>query len=456
MAVLAAVLLVLTGILVVALADGRIGGPVGGHSSSPGSNQTIHTQSALLMSVATQAVSTFSLPTTITQVGMGQYQIAGAPVTVPFSVPSTGNVSGYALTLTGQGTSSLNPQANGTQGSTTLFNSTLVSQISLLPFPSPITVHTVSLWTTAGVTPSAAVYKVWYNGTEAVQYAYTATPVWNFNGTGFTFTYSLAPPAGFTYNQTQVFVPFPQNFSVNYSTLVAKIGGVKVSPIQATNLGIYLYPNGVAAGSPLTLTVTFTPAPSTTGTTPVVVFSTYANVPNGTEHSQAQYYNGRAAGYAGIYILQTRFPSPILVSSLQIRFGSTLIGNTSYTVSAGTITILPYVYVTPPNTNVTIYLLFVFSGGVPGLSISGGQVVFMIGSVPVTLLVVFIAASSILTLFDVLVWLYYGEVRPRRTVSPERPSGLLAGRPHRTLVYSLSVLAASTALFALLLAIYTG
>jgi hypothetical protein len=404
-----------------------------------------------LMTISTQATQTFHQSVTATQVTSSPWSVSAAPVSVPFPLASSANVSGYTLTLTGQG-SGVTPQGNGTQSGSVLFNATLLSQILEYPTPAALTIRTVALWTSTGTTPAEGNYKVWYNGTQVVQDAYTATPAWNFNGTGYTLAYNLTAPAGVVYNQTQVFVPFPSNVSVNFTSLRGTIGSTKVNPIQATNVGVYLFVNGIAAGGYASLGLTFTPAPSTTGTVPVIVFSSYVAHANGSYSASGSYINGRTAAYAGIYLLQLRFPSPISPTTLQIRFGTTLLTNVSYSLSGSTITILPFAYATPAGSRVTVSLLFSFASGAPSYSIAGNST-FQFGPVSVSLFVILIVALVTVAGVDCLLWLVYGSVKPRRTVSPENPRGILPSNEVRLVIVVLAGIAFALMVTLLILAV---
>jgi hypothetical protein len=422
----------------------------------PLSDPPLRTDLATSLTVSTQAISAFSLHTTATQTGAGQYQVSAGTVTIPFSPSSSANVSGYSLYLSGQGTSSVEPQGNGTQGGTSvLFNSTFTGQIVLFPLPSAITIKTISLWTRAGATVPEGTYGVWYNGTGTAYETFGASPVWIFNGTAYSLTYRLSPPVGTNFNQTQVFVPFPANVSVNYTSLAEKINGKNVSPIQATVSGVYIYPNGVAGGTSLNISIEFTPAPSTGGVVPVVVFGSYQSLVNGTNSAKSYYYNGRAVAYEGQYVLQTRFPATISPQNLAIRFGTYLVPNTSYTIAGGTITVLPFAYSTPANTNVTIYLLFVFAGNVPSLSIGRSSTVFSIGSYPVSALLFGSATLVALVLADFGLYTWGVFERPKKTRSERNPNGLGITPDIKSVIIAVSALAFLNMVILILLVVET-
>jgi hypothetical protein len=390
--------------------------------------------------ISTQAIARTAQTVVATQTGAGPYAVTAAAVSLPFPLASAANVSGYTVALTGQAVGGLNPQGNGTQGASQLFNATLVSQLLLYPLDTGASIKTVALWTSSGGTPSVASYRVYYNATQIVQYSYTAVPVWNFNGTTYAIAYKLTPPSNVSFNQTQVFIPFPANVSVNYTSLSGEINGVRISPIQATSGGIYTYPLGVAAGATSMINLTFTPLPSTAGATPVLTFQNILAYPNGTYTSNASWFNGRASAYAGLYILQTRFQSPISPFGLQVRFGRTLLSNTSYTVTGGTITVLPLAYTTPSTSNITVYLRFTFAGNAPSFAIGQSFVVGYAGSVPITVLDVTLVILISFMGISIGGYAYWGEYRPRRSRSPENPEGVGLQIPHRAVIVGFAAM----------------
>lgn len=245
----------------------------------------------------------------------------------------------------------LTPRINATQGTVVLVNATTSYLLPIVPAISAtqVKVKIPAAYTATGATPSVGTYPVWDNLSESIPFEYDTPAAWTANATGtYQDIYDVVAPSAFALNGTQVFVPFPTNISVNYTTVAVKVGSLNLSQFQVATGGVYLYLAALAPGGQSNYTVTFVPATSTAiVTTPVLPVTFYYTDGKGGWYLNASWLNLGPTPYAGIYVIAATLPYPINPSTLTLYAAGKLLPNTTYTVTGDRISVLPGAYTTP-------------------------------------------------------------------------------------------------------------
>lgn len=298
------------------------------------------------------------------------------------------------------------PMINLTQGTIPLLNVTTPQAFSTFtPGATPVKEKVASVFTPAGATPSSgAQYHFYTNVSFSVTYLLTNASSWRSTTSGivgnYSETYTLTPPAGWTFNGSTVFLPYPANVPVNTSTFNASINGVWYRSWQPSPAGVYVSIASVPVGTSAKIAVNFTAYPSVSGPAPYIVFNGYHLLFGTTYATWANYVGTSTLVWAGIYILNLSLKFAVDPTTISVLDNGHAIRPSSYVVQGSVITILPFTVFTAPAQTINFTVRFSFLTGIPSASFTDSGVAVPVGPLALTwgellVLVMFLVAGHL-------------------------------------------------------------
>lgn len=229
-----------------------------------------------------------------------------------------------------------------TQGGTTLVNTTGAT-FSVTPALSTtsVTERILGVSYLNGTTPGTGLYPVYTNETSTIQFALFGAAAWNYSK--ITYTESLTTwvntSFGWYLNSTTLSSPFPSGVAVNYATLTVTGNGSAVT-YQVSPTALFVLFSNLPPYDWLRVVATFTPAPTASPPNPVIVLPVPI-ISAGTYSEGVVWSDTGFIAYNGIYTLELSDATPLLVSSVTLRVGTTTFSAVSFAVTGTNITILP-------------------------------------------------------------------------------------------------------------------
>lgn len=212
------------------------------------------------------------------------------------------------------------------QGAAVFLNATIYGQVTVTATAgtTPLSIKVENLFTQAGSQVGDGAYHLWVNVSESASLTASMALIWNQHPDSFNVSYGLSSPYGYWINSSTVFVPFPSGVPVNYTS----VGVGNATTVQTAYAGVYATNASLQWTGTLNLTVSFVPLPITTGPAVLIPLTQPRLVPGtpSTYTAFANWTNGGALPYAGLYVLQvpSSFGYVVNPNSVQVRTGSTV------------------------------------------------------------------------------------------------------------------------------------
>lgn len=314
----------------------------------------------------------------------------------------------------------LTPRLQVNQGSTPLANATVPYSISLFPAYSQtqVSIKVPSVYTSTGVHPTPGHFAVFYNGTTTVQFITNTTATWGGGGLTWKLIYHEVAPAGWSYSQTSLLIPFPSTL-VNYSSVAVKIGSATLSTYIVETSGVYAMVPNLAVGGSQWINVTFASAALSTGPGPVVTAPHYTAFGVNTNLWQfnSTWTNPYTVPYAGPLTLTSTIPYSIAPSTVVVTVNnSSALSQGSYSVSGKHVTISPGVLDLGPGSSAHVNVVFGFASGPSSGTARGTMVVWTAGAYAITLNYALFALIFALTAGTTIGWIFSKKFRGDLTV----------------------------------------
>jgi hypothetical protein len=313
------------------------------------------------------------------------------------------------------------PYITASQGTSTFLTNSSVFFADFQLTPINVSQQTLRLqipWlenpATGGAVPLGT-YHILSNLTSSLNYLKSRAFNWTTNGTGvFSATYALSAPAQMTVNASTIYVPFPGNVSVNYSSVKVQIGNVTYRNSQVVPGGAYIYVPGLAPNQTTNYTVVFTAAPYLQQNSLLLQINYYFLLSGTTYQMNITWLNVGLVPFNGQVVIGTNLPDNVAPTSLNISYANHYVKSSFILVQGTTITLLPGAVTIQPGVLVLFVIHFSFVGAIPSLAFAAGQVLFTAGGTQVTL-----GDTLILAAIAELVYLTYYFARAEYYKTPE-------------------------------------